>query len=149
MKLKIFILTFFSVIVFPLFHEISHYISANIIGNSVKEFNYSYIVTYGSNLSVTDYVFLKTSGLICTFYLSLVLFLFLWKRKSVYSILPQVWLALAPSSGIRDFLDVCDVLVLPFQNYYRIFLNASSLLLVSTLYLSAREYSSRLLFQGT
>jgi len=107
MKIPKTLIIFASLIIYSPVHELGHLSMALLYNFKILEIKYSYIlVNYynvnSNNLKLT-YNFM---GFFITFYISLILFLYYWKKKSNWWLLPYIWLMISIPSSIKDFKNI-------------------------------------------
>jgi len=110
MRGRILLLVIFTVLSYPLLHELGHCITSFAYSNEVIEVNYNYIVTKESNLNLIERTIFKSAGLTLTFYPSLLAFIYFWTRKSQYWVIPYTVMTLSTSGSTKDFYDICILL---------------------------------------
>ena len=115
MKRNYVLLTLFALLLFPLLHEIGHYVMAYFLGGTILKFNYFYVCLMpGSIYSIQKLILFKLGGLIFTFYPSLIVFLYYYHINSNFNYLSLLFLFLSPLSSITDFIQITDLISVPY-----------------------------------
>jgi hypothetical protein len=100
----------FSLLIYPICHELGHFIMAHILGGKILEISYLhvYLLPY-SIMNTRDFILFKLGGLIFTFYPSLLLFFYFWHKKSEINFCLQNWILLSPLSSINDVFQIMSL----------------------------------------
>lgn len=144
MKRKYVLYTLFSLLIYPILHELGHLFMAKILGGKILRFNYLYVnLMPESIISTNGLILFKLGGLIFTFYPSLVLFFYLWKKQSELIFIPEIFLILSPLTSINDFNQILNLIQITYiRTYLNIIFNVIQLISTSSLIIFGLHFTS-------
>jgi len=107
MKIPKTLVIFTSLTIYSPIHELGHLLMALLYNFKILEIKYTYILVNYYNINSN---FLKLTynfmGFFITFYISLILFFYYWKKQSNWWLLPYTWLMISIPSSTQDFKNI-------------------------------------------